>query len=45
MLLYTTQENVATETDFVAKLREAARYCKFETLKTSADPEAEVIRL
>ena len=33
-----------TETDFMARLR-AARYCKIETLKTSADLGAAMIRL
>ena len=38
-------EEEEAETDYLAKLREAARYCKFEDLKASRDPEAEVIRL
>ena len=39
------EEEEEAETDYLAKLREAARYCKFVDLKASLDPEAEVIRL
>ena len=45
IFLSTAQGSDETETNFPTRLREAARYCKFETLKTSADLEAELTRL
>ena len=45
MFLFTDQGSDETETDFRARLKEAARYCNFETLKRCADLEAELIRL
>ena len=33
------------ETDYLVRLREAARYCKFVDLKAFPDPAAELIRL
>ena len=44
MFLSTAQGSDETESDFLAELREAARNCNFETLKTSAVSEAELIR-
>ena len=43
--LQMSQGGEEAETDYLARLREAARYCKFVDLKASADPEAELIRL
>ena len=40
-----TQRNGETSGDFLAPLKEAARYCEFDYLKTIADPEAYMIRL
>ena len=45
MFLSIEQGNAEKEADFLARLREAARYCKFNDLKTCNDPEAELIRL
>lgn len=45
MFLSTSQDSEESESDYLARLREAARYCKFEALKTSNEPEAELIRL
>ena len=45
MFLSTAEERNETETDLLATLRQAGRYYKFETPKTSADPAAELIRL
>ena len=44
MFLSTAQGSDETETDVFARLREVARYCKFETLKTLPDLEAELLR-
>ena len=41
----TAQGSDEPGTDFLALLREAARYCKFETLETPTDHEAELIRM
>ncbi|MEL7079445.1 MAG: hypothetical protein AAGM46_26445, partial [Cyanobacteria bacterium J06582_2] len=35
-----TQKNGESSGDFLARLREAARFCEFANLKTVADPEA-----
>ena len=40
-----TQRNGESSGDFLARLKEAARYCEFGNLKTIADPEAYMIRL
>ena len=40
-----TQRNRESSGDFLARLKEAARYCEFGNLKTIADPEAYMIRL
>ena len=40
-----TQKNGESSGDFLARLREAARFCEFANLKTVADPEAYMIRL
>ena len=42
--LDTAQGSDETGTDFLARLRQTARYCKFVTVNTSADPETELIR-
>ena len=39
------QRNGESSGDFLARLKEAARYCEFGNLKTIADPEAYMIRL
>ena len=39
-----SQGREEAETDYLARLREAAPYCKFIDLKSSLDPEAGVIR-
>ena len=33
-----------SDDDFLARLREEARYCDFEKLKTAANPEEEVVK-
>ena len=43
--LQMSQGGEEAETDYLARLRDAARYCKFVDLKASPDPEAEPIRL
>ena len=40
-----SQGGEEAETDYLARLREAARYCKIVDLKASPDPEPEMIRL
>ena len=40
-----TQRKGESSGDFLARLKEAARYCEFGNLKTIADPEAYMIRL
>ena len=45
VFLQMSQGGEEAETDYLASLREAARYCKFVDLKASPDPEAEMIRL
>ena len=40
-----TQRNGESSGDVLARLKEAARYCEFDHLKTIADPEAYMIRL
>ena len=40
-----TQRNGESSGDFLARLKEAARYCELGNLKTIADPEAYMIRL
>ena len=45
MFLSTEQGSNENEADFLARLREAARYSKFDDLKNSNGPEAELIRL
>ena len=40
-----TQRNGESSGDFLARLKEAARYCGFGNLKPIADPEAYMIRL
>ena len=45
MFLSTAQRSEDTETDFLARLREAFRNCKFETLGNSADTAAELVEL
>ena len=42
--LQMSQGREDTETDYLARLQEAARYFKFVDLKASPDPEAEMIR-
>ena len=39
-----SQGGEEAETDYLARLREAARYCKFVDLKATLYPEAEMIR-
>ena len=39
-----TQRNGESSGDFLARLKEATRYCDFGKLKTVADPEAYMIR-
>ena len=39
-----TQRNGESSGDFLARLKEAARYCEFGNLKTIVDPEAHMIR-
>ena len=34
-----------TDDDFLARLREEARYCDFEKLKTAANPEEELVKI
>ena len=43
--LQMSQGGEEAETDYLARIREAARYCKFVDLKPSPDPEDEMIRL
>ena len=43
--LQMSQGEEEAETDYLARLREAARYCKFVDLKALPDPEAEMFRL
>ena len=43
--LSTSQKPDENAEDFLARLREAARYCDFGKIKTAPDPEAEMIRL
>jgi hypothetical protein len=45
IFLSVEQGHEENEADFLARLREAARHCKFGQLKTCDDPEAELIRL
>ena len=40
-----TERNGESSGDFLARLKEAARYCEFSNLKTIAVPEAYMIRL
>ena len=40
-----TQRNGESSGDFLARLKEAARYCEFGNLRTIADPKAYMIRL
>ena len=44
-ILQMSQGGEEAETDCLARLREAARCCKFVDLKASPDPEAEMFRL
>ena len=34
-----------SDDDFLARLREEARYCAFEKLKTAANPEEELVKI
>ena len=43
--LQMSQGGEEAETDYLARLREDARYCKFVDVKASSEPEAEMIRL
>ena len=43
--LLMSQGREEAETDYLARLREPARYCKFVGLKASLDPEAQMIRI
>ena len=43
--LQISQGGEEPETDYLARIREAARYCKFLDLKAPPDPEAEMIRI
>ena len=43
--LQMSQGGEEAETEYIARLGEAARYCKFVDLKSSPDPEAKMIRL
>ena len=40
-----SQRGEEAETEYLARFREAARYCNFVDLKASPDPAAEMIRL
>ena len=40
-----SQGREEAETDYLSRLREAARYCKLIDLEASLDPEAGIIRL
>ena len=43
--LFIIQDAGESDDDFLARLREEARYCDFEKLKTAANPEKELVKL